>query len=188
VVRTRVGYSGGRKQNPTYHDLGDQTETIQVDYDPSRVTYAQLLQVFWRAHHPGAASWSRQYQAAVFYHTEEQKRLAEQTRDEIAAKLGGPVQTKILPATEFYLAEDYHQKYYLRRDPELLREFQGAYGDAGLVASTAAARVNGYAAGYGALADLDRELFSLGLSPGAAQKLRRAVAASSGPSSLCPVN
>ncbi|MDZ7761250.1 MAG: peptide-methionine (S)-S-oxide reductase [Desulfovermiculus sp.] len=68
MVRTRVGYSGGKKPNPTYHDLGDHTETLQVDYDPEAVSYPKLLEVFWESHSPEQSALSRQYMAAVFYH------------------------------------------------------------------------------------------------------------------------
>ena len=76
MIRTRVGYTGGNKENPTYRTLGDHTESIEVDYDPGIISYADLLKVFWRSHDPGSRSWSRQYIAAIFYHNEEQKKQA----------------------------------------------------------------------------------------------------------------
>ena len=88
-MRTRVGYAGGEKKNPTYHSLGDHTETIQIDYDPKQISYAKLLEVFWRSHDPLSRSCSRQHKAAVFYHNEEQKRLATETRDRLATGLNG---------------------------------------------------------------------------------------------------
>jgi len=167
-----VGYSGGTKPNPTYLDLGDHSETIQIDYDPRKISYEQLLEVFWQGHAPGTPAWSRQYRAAVFYHNEEQKNLALKTRDQVAARIKGRVFTEILPASRFYPAEDYHQKYFLRQVPELLREFGVLYprGE-DLVASTAAARVNGYVAGYGALPGLRAQLPGLGLSESGAKQL-----------------
>ena len=165
MVRTRVGYSGGTKRNPTYHDLGDHTETIQLDFDPGQISYKELLAIFWESHSPGSRPWSRQYQAAVFFHDDAQKRLALETRDQTAARLKGEVFTRILPAGEFYLAEDYHQKYFLRRDPVLLQELTRIYPNPrDLAASTAAARLNGYVAGYGNRAGLEAELKRLGLS------------------------
>ena len=113
--------------------------------------------------------------SAVFYHNEEQKRLALATRDREAARRGSPVTTQILPATEFWLAEDYHQKYMLRRRSNLMREFQAMYPDEkDFVSSTAAARVNGYLGGNGSAAALEKELPSLGLSPGSSEALREA--------------
>ena len=107
----------------------------------------------------------------------------------MAARLQGPVHTKILPAGEFTLAEDYHQKYYLRQKPDLLAEFAAIYPTpAALTASTAAARVNGYVAGYGTLPELQADLDGLGLSPGAGRKLVDLVAATARrPGPGCPV-
>lgn len=186
MVRTRVGYSGGTKRSPTYHDLGDHTETIQLDYDPAQISYKELLTIFWESHSPGSQPWSRQYLAAIFFHNDGQKKLALETQDQVAARIKGEVFTQILPATEFYPAEDYHQKYYLRRVPELLNELTAIYPTAkDFVASTAAARLNGYVAGYGARAGLEAELSSLGLSP-AGNKRLLALAPESAPPRTTP--
>jgi peptide-methionine (S)-S-oxide reductase len=188
VIRTRVGYSGGTKEHPTYRSLGDHTETVEVDYDPTQISYGDLLKVFWASHHPGSSAWSRQYMNVIFYHNDEQKRQAEESKARVAAQTGSPVQTAILPATEFTLAEDYHQKYYLRQAAGIFRELSHYYPNTGdLVASRAAARLNGYVAGYGSPAQLREELPELGLSPEAGQQLLAAVAAKSGTSQGCPV-
>ena len=125
----------------------------------------------------------------VFYHGERQQALALKTRDQVAARMQGPVSTEILPAGPFTLAEGYHQKYYLRQRPGLLAEFEAIYPTPeALAGSTAAARVNGYLAGYGAPADLKAELDGLGLSPSSQQKLAELLgeaANRSGPG--CPV-
>jgi peptide-methionine (S)-S-oxide reductase len=184
-----VGYAGGAKKHPTYRSLGDHTETVQVDFDPTVISYQELLEVFWASHIPGYPSWSRQYLNVIFYHTEEQKRLAEDSKARVAAKTGGPVHTAILPATEFTLAEDYHQKYYLRQVPGVWREISRFYPDLnGLVDSTAAARMNGYAAGYGSVSRLEEELPGLGLSPEAGRQLLAQTADKSGPRQGCPVS
>jgi peptide-methionine (S)-S-oxide reductase len=175
VVRTRVGYTGGRTDNPTYYHLGDHTETLQIDFDPTRVTYKQLLDVFWTTHNTCAQPGSRQYMSAVFYQGDAQKKLALETRDREAAKRGQAVTTAILPLGKFYVAEDYHQKYLLRQQTELMREFQAMYPDGkGFLVSTAAARVNGYLGGHGTQAALEREIGSLGLSPRGRQVLLEA--------------
>jgi peptide-methionine (S)-S-oxide reductase len=177
-VRTRVGYAGGTTKDPTYHNLGDHSETIQIDYDPTQVSYEELLDVFWSSHLPVQQPWSRQYMSIVFYHDEEQKRLAIETRDREAAKLGAEIFTEIVPASEFYLAEPYHQKYRLRQVRDLMGDLRRIYPDDGdFVASTAAARVNGYLGGHGTLETLQAELDSFGLSPAASQKLLDIVAA-----------
>jgi methionine-S-sulfoxide reductase len=178
VIRTRVGYAGGTTTNPTYRNLADHAETVQIDYDPARVSYAELLDVFWRSHVPTGRSWSRQYMSAIFHHNDEQKRLAAETREREAMKRGGRIFTEILPFTRFFLAEDYHQKYRLRHEPDLMKEFRRMYpeGDE-FVYSTAAARVNGYLEGYGTPERLQAEMRSLGLSPEGSKELFDIVAA-----------
>src|ERR1700722_5471534 len=127
VVRTRVGYTGGRKKHPTYHDLGDHTESLQIDFDPSRLSYADLLDVFWKTHNPCGNRWSRQYMSAVFCADAEQARQALPTRDREAARLRNQITTELLPLDEFYLAEDYHQKYLLQHCMPLLKELAAIY-------------------------------------------------------------
>ena len=167
-----MGYAGGAKENPTYHNLGDHTETLQIDYDPSKITYEKLLDLFWEDHDPTSRSWSRQYKSAVFYHDEEQKRLASVSRDRRAAQLGKTIHTEVLPYSRFYAAEDYHQKYYLRGNRQISRQFQHHYPQAvDFMNSTAAARVNGYLGGYGSSASLKGEIDRLGLSEAAREEL-----------------
>jgi len=183
VVRTRVGYAGGTKENPTYRDLGDHAETIQIDYDPTVVSYEELLDVFWSSHSPTARAPSRQYISIIFYHNDEQRRLAMETRDREAARVGGEIYTEIVPASEFTLAEAYHQKYQLRQVPDLMAEFSAIYpedDDDDFVSSTAAARVNGYLAGYGTCQGLREQVDSLGLSEAGGAKLLRMVCGSRG--------
>jgi len=176
VIRTRVGYSGGTSPKPTYHRLGDHSETIQIDYDPKVISYQDLLEVFWRSHNPAGQSWSRQYMTAVFYHHEEQKRLAEETRDQAARRLGQKIKTQILPLTGFHWAEDYHQKYYLRMVSDLAGELLAVYPNSNdFVSSTAAARLNGYVSGCGSPAQLEGEIDGLGLSERSQKRLRSMV-------------
>ena len=176
VVRTRVGYAGGKKPNPTYHSLGDHTETIQIDYDPATIVYRELLEVFWSSHDPTSRSWNAQYKAVVFYHNEEQRQAAEETRDRLAGPHGRKIQTEILPYSHFYVAEDYHQKYRLRGHADFLREMKAIYpDDADLMNSTAAARLNGYLAGYGVPEEMRKQLPGLGLSPESEAGLLRMV-------------
>lgn len=181
VVRTRVGYAGGTKKNPTYHSLGDHTETLQMDYDPLRISYSQLLDVFWESHDATSRPWSRQYTSLIFYHTPEQHAEAQASKERVEATLKRKTFTEIVPAAEFYLAEGYHQKYWLRQVPELMKEFRVMYrSETEFVNSTAAARVNGYVAGYGTLETLQQELGSFGLSAAANSKLMDIVMRHSG--------
>jgi len=166
-----VGYGGGTKRNPTYQSLGDHTETIQIDYDPTVISYGNLLDVFWDSHNPGSRSWSIQYMDAIFFQNNEQKRLAQLSRDRLKQQ-HKKIYTKILPLTEFYPAEDYHQKHRLRSDRDLMREFNSIYSlHEDFMNSTAAARINGYLSGYGSIEDLKDELSGFGLSPVTEKKL-----------------
>jgi peptide-methionine (S)-S-oxide reductase len=166
VVRTRVGYAGGTSADPAYYNLGGHTETVQVDYDPTKISYDELLNVFWNSHDPTAFAYSRQYQSIIFVHNEEQHRLAIQSKQKEEAKLGSTFTTEIVPFSHFYPAEGWHQKYYLRQIPELMADFKAMYPDAGnFIDSTAAARINGYIGGYGSAETLQKELASYGLSP-----------------------
>jgi len=171
VIRTRVGYAGGTKKNPTYHDLGDHTESFQIDYDPEKITYEQLLDIFWNSHSPCQKSWSVQYRAAIFYADDEQKKAALASKAKRASL--GDVKTAIEPLGEFTLAEDYHQKYELRCDAELMKEFAAIYPDAkAFVNSTAAARVNSYIGGNGTKEQLKTEIDLLGLSEQGKKRLQ----------------
>jgi peptide-methionine (S)-S-oxide reductase len=174
VIRTRVGYAGGTKENPTYHDLGDHSETIQIEYDPDQISYQELLDIFWNTHSPTSRPWSQQYASIVFYHDEAQRELALETKEQQEAKRG-TIFTEIVPAGTFYPAEAYHQKYRLQRS-SLMQEFTAIYPNHDdFVASTAAARVNGYLGGDGTCEQLQEELDSLGLTSAGQDKLRQTV-------------
>ena len=120
------GYSGGTTVNPTYKDVCTGTtghaEVVEVTYDPARVTYQQLLDAFWKMHDPTTRDRQgpdvgSQYRSVIFYHDDEQKRLAEESKAaQDASKLyRGPIVTLIQPAGPFYEAEDYHQRYLEKR-------------------------------------------------------------------------
>ncbi len=123
VISTRVGYTGGHARNPTYEEVCSGTtghaEAIEILYDPEQISYEELLDVFWHNIDPTAtnrqfADRGTQYRTAIFYHSEEQKRLAVASREalEHSGKFSKPIVTEILPASQFFPAEDYHQKYY----------------------------------------------------------------------------
>jgi len=176
VIRTRVGYAGGKLEDPTYHRLGDHTETLQVDYDPEKISYPELLDVFWAAHNPIAPSYSRQYRSVILYHDEKQRQQAQSSLEREAERRKAKLHTALEPLGEFYRAEDYHQKYLLRGVRSMLQELTAHYPDwRGVVDSTAAARVNGYLGGHGGPKQLEVEAPDLGLSDGALQRLRAAL-------------
>lgn len=146
--------------------MGDHTETLQVDFDPTQTSFRQLLEVFWASHNALGHSYSRQYRNAVFYADASQ---AEEARASLAALvvkypfLAGRVGTQLLPLGHFTLAEEYHQKYKLKRHAVIVADLLAMLGSAdALTHSTAAARLNGLVAGFGAV---DADLSSLGLGP-----------------------
>jgi peptide-methionine (S)-S-oxide reductase len=176
VIRTRVGYAGGRKDNPDYHHIGDHTETVQLDYDPQRITYSQLLEIFWQSHKPTSQSWSRQYKHAVFYHNDYQRQAAMNSKMTVEKKIGRKVKTDVAPLRTFTMAEDYHQKYLLKQNYELNHEMSRIYPiHRDFVDSTAATRLNGYAGGHGSKDQLSHEIDILGLTDAGKKALTRMV-------------
>ncbi|EEG76567.1 Methionine sulfoxide reductase A [Dethiobacter alkaliphilus AHT 1] len=170
-----MGYAGGSKKNPSYHNLGDHTETIQLEYDPRQITYAQLLDIFWESHNPALAR-PVQYTSIVFFHNEEQAALARKTLTAREAK-NGKLYTTVVAAREFYAAEDYHQKYYLQQFAQLTNELRACYKDFEMfVRSSVAARINGYVAGYGTMEMLEAEIDRFGLTDEGRQALLKHVA------------
>ncbi|SDJ88769.1 peptide-methionine (S)-S-oxide reductase MsrA [Microbulbifer yueqingensis] len=123
VVETISGYSGGKVANPTYEQVSSgrtgHAEVVQVRYDASKVSYPQLLEVFWRNVDPFDAGGQfcdrgNQYRSAIFYANEREKKLAEESKRALEQKFGKDIATQIVPAATFYPAEDYHQNYYQR--------------------------------------------------------------------------
>lgn len=123
VVKVTSGYSGGTVKNPTYKEVctGEtgHAECVQIMYEPDKISYDELLEVFWQVHDPTSlnrqgADVGTQYRSAIFYHTPEQKQKAEKYKEELdkSGAFNKPIVTEISPAKEFYSAEDYHQEYY----------------------------------------------------------------------------
>ncbi len=123
VVSVTSGYTGGSKKSPTYQEVSaggtGHAESVQIVYDPAKISYGKLLDVFWHNIDPTTPNRQfcdvgNQYRPAIFYHNEEQKRLAEESKRELekTKPFKGSVVTEITPASEFYPAEEYHQKYY----------------------------------------------------------------------------
>ena len=138
-----------------------------------------MLDVFWESHDPGYDVYSRQYRNAVFYLNETQRNEAEASRRRVAKDARDEIVTAIEPAGEFFAAEDYHQKYLLRKAAGILQEFQEIYPeDSSLTASTAAAHINGYLGCNGEVSVLEMELPELGLSPQMQARLVEHVTAS----------
>lgn len=154
--------------------MGDHTEAIQVDYDPSVISYEDIMRVMWATHNPVGKSYSIQYRNAVWFANEEQKAAAASFASEAAEKHGKPVTTAIEPLGDFWLAEDYHQKYRLRNDFILMSEFQRMFrAEKELLNSTAAMRANAYASGYGSKQMIVDELDDFGFSSRGTEYLKK---------------
>jgi len=126
VTKTTVGYMGGTFKNPTYGDVcTDKTghaEVVQIEYDPKKISYEKLLETFWELHDPTQLNrqgpdFGTQYKSIIFYHDENQRKLAEVAKDKLmkSKKYSKPIVTEIKKAVEFYRAEEYHQKYLQKK-------------------------------------------------------------------------
>ena len=124
VTDVVVGYTGGKRENPTYEQVctgvTGHAEAVEVTFDESRVSYQELLKVFWANHNPTTLNQQgpdrgSQYRSVIFYHDEEQKKLAEQSLHEVQNDWQQPIVTEITPASVFYRAEEYHQRYFEKK-------------------------------------------------------------------------
>eukprot|EP00850_Spirogloea_muscicola_P014146 SM000099S25252 [mRNA] locus=s99:481710:483385:- [translate_table: standard] len=157
VVTTAVGYIGGTKDSPTYHQVCRKTtghaEAVLLTFDPTVVSYATLCNEFWRNHDPTSLNrqgpdHGSQYRSAIFYYNEEQREVAEQTRAQHQKKLSKPIVTQISPAPRFWYAEPYHQKYSLQSYHEGVFRTLGIHSFKDLLQSEVAAKLNGYVTGF----------------------------------------
>jgi len=126
VVSTAVGFSGGHYDNPSYHDVctgrTGHAEVVEVTYDPARVSYEDLLKVFWENHNPTTLNrqgWDvgTQYRSAIYFHDARQEAAARASKEQLekSGKYRKPIVTEVTPASTFYMAEDYHQQYLEKR-------------------------------------------------------------------------
>jgi peptide-methionine (S)-S-oxide reductase len=123
IISTRVGYSGGRTKNPSYEEVSSgktgHAETIEIKFNPEEISYEKFLKIFWKIHDPTTLNRQgpdagTQYRSIIFYHNAEQKKLAEKSLKEEQKNHKDKIVTEIIPASDFYEAEGYHQKYYLK--------------------------------------------------------------------------
>jgi len=160
VIRTKVGYTGGTTINPDYGNIGDHTETVQIEYDPSKTTYEKLLQLFWDNHSPTYKS-SLQYKSGIWFHNKEQEIAALKSKEFEETKTKKKMYTVIEPASIFTNAEGYHQKFKLTRHTEITDALQLSEDE--MIESSVASRLNGYLGGNGTVEDLMQEIGSFGL-------------------------
>ena len=153
VIRTRVGYCGGDYPNPTYYDISDHSETIQIDFDPKIVSFKDLLQVFWTSHSPSYFESDTQYMSAIWFHDKEQKELALKTASEQPQK----VYTVIEQFKFWTNAEFYHQKYLLQGNRTVMEIFDKTPQEE-FINSRLAAKLNGYVNGHLSLKGIEKYL------------------------------
>ncbi|MEK3934609.1 peptide-methionine (S)-S-oxide reductase MsrA [Sporosarcina sp. FSL W7-1349] len=167
VMRTRVGYAGGTTAAPTYREMGDHSETVEVEFDPQVIRFEDVLRQFWRNHYPNRGHYKgRQYLSILRYHDDEQLEVIERVKREMEGELGEAIETEIAPFETFTLAEERHQKYYLKRYPTALEQLKELYPDQHLlVDSTFAARLNGFVKGFRTCDSLFEEIAHWKLPP-----------------------
>lgn len=160
TIRTRTGYAGGTASAPSYRQMADHTETLQVEFDSGLVSFEEIIREFWWNHYPNRDAYKgRQYISLLFWHNEEQREVIDRLKAERERDLGEPVETEIRPFESFTEAEARHQKYYLKRYPNVLQQLSGLFpDDASIARSTFAARLNGFVKGYGSRNQLQEEL------------------------------
>jgi len=168
-------------KNPTYHHMGDHSESLEVEWDPQKTKYETLLDIFWSSHNP-SYKICRQYMSGVWYHNKEQQELINKSLEKWTLKYR-TITTEIGPAGLFTPAEDYHQKYKLGADVTLMRALNLEEKD--LAYSLPATRINGYLGGNGTVESLETELPSFNLDDDAAAHLREIVARKSDIRGVC---
>ncbi|XP_030571004.1 peptide methionine sulfoxide reductase isoform X5 [Drosophila novamexicana] len=165
VLRTTVGYAGGSSELPTYRKMGDHTEVLEIDYDPTVISFKELLDLFWNNHEYGLTKpMKRQYASLILYHDDEQKQIAEASKlEEQERRVPEVITTNIAPKENFYAAEDYHQKYRLQGHKDLAASLN--LNQQLLQTSYVATKLNGYLAGVGGIEQFKSEVETLGLTP-----------------------
>lgn len=160
VIRTRVGFAGGTTDHPTYRNMGDHTEVVEIDFNPLIISYDQILIEFWNNHYPNRDEYKgKQYISLLLYHSKSQLKSIFNVKSLMEERLGEAIETEIQPIQIFTEAENRHQKYYLKRYPKALEQLVELYPIESLFThSTFAARLNGFVKGFGSKLDFINEL------------------------------
>lgn len=152
VLRTRVGYSGGRSTNPTYKSSDQHTEVVEIDYDPTQISYEDLVEIFFAKHNETLKPYDVRVKSLIFYRNDEQKRVAERILERIRSEAPEDeyVYTELKSFEVLYLAEDEHQNRSLKLEPSIYNEIKQMYEtEENILNSILAAKLNGYIYGYG---------------------------------------
>jgi len=174
VLCTQTGYAGGTADHPTYREMGDHTECIQLEFDTEVITFEELAAIFWERHQPVNINGykGRQYQSLLIYETDSQREAIDRVlRNRERSGLGRP-ETDIVPYSIFYAAEERHQKYYLKRYPQAVEALTSLYpSHSQLNSSTIAARLNGLAKGFTNMERIKLEVEAWGIDDRARSRL-----------------
>lgn len=165
VIRTEVGYAGGDKVGPTYHDLGEHAEVLQIEFETSQLSFQELLTMFWASHDPTRDGRRSQYRSVLICEDAAQLAVANESRSKLEGKLGRRVQTEVVSGEPFYPAEDYHQKWKLRRRTALYEDLAKSFDtEESLLRSFAATKLNAIVGGHVSPSTVDTIAHRLHLS------------------------
>lgn len=167
VISTVVGYAGGTFPQPTYRKIDDYTETVEITFDPNLLSLESLLHLFWQTHDATKNRFykERQYISLIIFQNTQQKEMAETIKRIEEERQEKEIQTEFQVATPFYPAEDYHQKYFLRRFKEATKNVQSLFpNEETFIRSTIAARLNGFIRENSHLPEIKKEINNWGLS------------------------
>lgn len=178
VISTVVGYAGGTSPHPTYRKIDDYTETVEIVFDPHLLSLESLLHIFWQTHDATKNRFykERQYISLIIFQNIQQKKIAENIKQMEEKRQGKEIQTEFQVATLFYPAEDYHQKYFLRRFKEATKNVQKLFPDEEtFIRSTISARLNGFIRENKSLPEIKEEIKNWGLSEEHLKELQKMI-------------
>ncbi|UFU00649.1 peptide-methionine (S)-S-oxide reductase MsrA [Radiobacillus kanasensis] len=167
VIHTKVGFTGGTTENPTYRQMGDHTETVQITYDSDKISYGEILHTFWSNHNAVKDRFykERQYLSILLHHNEEQEIVARRVKKEWKEKLAAEIQTEFQPLHRFFQAEDHHQKYNLKRFKKATTTIRELFPkESDFVNATIVARLNGFVKEHGKMEQIEEEIETWHLS------------------------
>lgn len=173
VIRTRVGYTGGKSTMPSYDDLGNHIEVIEVDYNPAVITYEGLVKAYFEYYDATVRPYSQRVKSVVFYRTNKEKRIASNIKAQVSKQVNQALFTEIDPVDVFYLAESEHQLSYLKKETSLYGEITQIFPDEELqLLSVLASKLNGIIAGFGSEEQVLLVLKDSGLSTASMNRVK----------------